>query len=146
MRQIGKVGSIILQPVGRNTVPSLALASLLSDEDDLLFVLADDNVIENSKAFVNILQEAISIEAGKFVTFGIIPVRSYTGYGYIKRGQLTGAGFGIGKFVEKPSIELARQNFEILLVHSQPKTQLYFSTTLKCPGYIAKLMRVTGLY
>ena len=110
MRQIDKVGSIILEPVGRNTAPSLALAALLSDKDDLLLVLAADHVIENSKAFVNAVQEAISLaEAGKLVTFGIIPERPYTGYGYIKRGQITGAGFGVSKFVEKPSIELARQ-------------------------------------
>ena len=110
MRQIGKVGSIILEPVSRNTAPSLALAALLSDKDDLLLVLAADHVIENTKAFVNAVQKAISLaEAGKFVTFGIIPERPYTGYGYIKRGKITGAGFGVGKFVEKPSIELARQ-------------------------------------
>ena len=53
MRQINKVGSIILEPVGRNTAPSLALAALLSDKDDLLLVLAADHVIENSEAFVN---------------------------------------------------------------------------------------------
>ena len=71
MRQIDKVGSIILEPVGRNTAPSLALAALLSDKDDLLLVLAADHVIENSEAFVNAVQEAISLaEAGKFVTFG----------------------------------------------------------------------------
>ena len=110
MRQIGKVGSIILEPVSRNTAPSLALAALLSDEDDLLLVLAADHVIENSEAFVNTVKKAISLaELGKLVTFGIIAEIPHTGYGYIKRGQKIGAGFGVGKFVEKPSIELAQQ-------------------------------------
>ena len=110
MRQIGKVGSIILEPVSRNTAPSLALAALLSHKDDLLLVLAADHVIENSEAFVNTIQEAVSLaEAGKFVAFGVKAERPHTGYGYIKRGQTIGAGFSISKFEEKPSIELARQ-------------------------------------
>ena len=57
MRQIDKLGSIILEPVGRNTAPALALAALLSDEDDLLLVLAADHVIENNEAFVHAVRK-----------------------------------------------------------------------------------------
>ena len=110
MRQIGKVGSIILEPVSRNTAPSLALAALLSDKDDLLLVLAADHIIENTEAFINNVEKAISLaESGKFVTFGIVTETPQTGYGYIKKGQMIEAGFSVSKFVEKPSIELARQ-------------------------------------
>ena len=89
LREINKLGSIILEPVGKNTAPAIALAAFQSiEEDPVLLVLAADHVIENSEAFVNTVQEAISLaETGKFVTFGIIPERPYTGYGYIKRGK-----------------------------------------------------------
>ena len=51
MRQINRLGSIILEPSSRNTAPALALAALLSDDDNLLLVLAADHVIKNNEAF-----------------------------------------------------------------------------------------------
>ena len=110
MRQIGKLGSIILEPEGRNTAPALALAALLSDEDDLLLVLAADHVIQNNELFVQTVKEAIPLaESGKIVTFGVVAGTPHTGYGDIKKGQKVGVGFDIGRFVEKPSIELAQE-------------------------------------
>ncbi len=110
MRQIGRSSSIILEPAGRNTAPALALAALMSDEDDLLLVLAADHVIENNEAFVRTVKEAVPLaETGKIVTFGVVAETPHTGYGYIKRGQKVGTGFNVGKFVEKPSIELAQE-------------------------------------
>ena len=110
MREIDMLSSIILEPVGRNTAPAVALAALLSDEDDLLLVLAADHVIENNEAFVHTVKDAITFaESGKVVTFGIVASKPHTGYGYIKRGQEIGVGFGIGEFIEKPSIELAQE-------------------------------------
>ena len=110
MRQIGKLGSIILEPEGRNTAPALALAALLSDEDDLLLVLAADHVIQNNELFAQTVKEAVPLaELGKLVTFGVAAGTPHTGYGYIKKGQKVGVGFAIGEFVEKPSIELAQE-------------------------------------
>ena len=110
MREIDMLSSIILEPVGRNTAPAVALAALLSDEDDLLLVLAADHVIENNEAFVHTVKDAITFaESGKVVTFGIVASKPHTGYGYIKRGQEVGVGFDIGEFIEKPSIELAQE-------------------------------------
>lgn len=110
MRQIDRLGSIILEPAGRNTAPALALAALLSEEDDLLLVLAADHVIENNEAFVNTVKEAIPLaESGKIVTFGIVARTPHTGYGYIKKGQKVGIGFNVSEFVEKPSIQLAQE-------------------------------------
>jgi mannose-1-phosphate guanylyltransferase len=110
MRQIGKLGSIILEPEGRNTAPALALAALLSDEDDLLLVLAADHVIQNNELFVETVKEAVPLaDSDKFVTFGVVPGTPHTGYGYIKKGQKVGVGFDVVKFVEKPSIELAQE-------------------------------------
>lgn len=109
MRQIDSIGSIILEPVARNTAPAIALAALLSDENDILLVLAADHVIEDNEGFVNTIKEAIPLaELGKIVTFGIVARTPHTGYGYIKRGQKLGIGFKISEFVEKPSKEFAQ--------------------------------------
>ena len=110
LRAINRLGSIILEPVGRNTAPAIALAALSANNDPLLLVLAADHVIQNEAAFLTAVTEAIPLaEAGKLVTFGIVPDKPNTGYGYIKQGHEVGAGFVVDKFVEKPSIEVAER-------------------------------------
>ena len=109
LREIDKLGSIILEPVGRNTAPAIALAAFLVDHDPLLLVLAADHVIQDEAAFTKTVNAAIPLaESGKLVTFGIEPNEPHTAYGYIKRGERKDAGFTVDKFVEKPSVELAQ--------------------------------------
>ena len=109
LRQINKLGSIILEPVGKNTAPAIALAALLAEDDPLLLVLSADHVIQNEVGFSEAVNNAIQLaESGKLVTFGILPHEPHTGYGYIKRGAPQGAGFVVDQFIEKPS--LARAN------------------------------------
>jgi mannose-1-phosphate guanylyltransferase len=115
LREIDKLGSIILEPVGRNTAPAIALAALSSPEgeDPLLLVLAADHVIQNEAAFTKMVINAIPLaEAGKLVTFGIVAHEPNTGYGYIKKGESQGPGFTVDAFVEKPSIEVAKEYLE----------------------------------
>jgi mannose-1-phosphate guanylyltransferase len=115
LREIDKLGSIILEPVGRNTAPAIALAALSSPEgeDPLLLVLAADHVIQDVAAFTKTVMNAIpSAEAGKLVTFGIVAHEPNTGYGYIKKGESQGPGFSVDTFVEKPSIEVAKEYLE----------------------------------
>tara|TARA_B110000238_G_scaffold194675_1_gene232851 strand:+ start:1361 stop:2749 length:1389 start_codon:yes stop_codon:yes gene_type:complete len=108
LREINRLGSIILEPIGRNTAPAIALAALVAEGDPLLLVLAADHVIESEDAFRKTVTEAIPLaEAGRLVTFGIVPDKAHTGYGYIKKGHEDGAGFIVDEFVEKPSIEVA---------------------------------------
>ena len=110
LREINMLGSIILEPVGRNTAPAIALAALTSVDDPLLLVLAADHVIQDELAFTKAVSDALPLaEAGKLVTFGIIPSEPHTGYGYIKKGSETGAGFVVNEFVEKPSSKLAKE-------------------------------------
>ena len=110
LREINMLGSIILEPMGRNTAPAIALAALTSVDDPLLLVLAADHVIQDELAFTKAVSDALPLaEAGKLVTFGIIPSEPHTGYGYIKKGSETGAGFVVNEFVEKPSIKLAKE-------------------------------------
>ena len=112
LREIDKLGSIILEPVGRNTAPAIALAALTAKDDPLLLVLAADHVIQDEAAFSEAVIRAIPLaEAGKLVTFGIVPSAPHTGYGYIKRGKDTGEGFEVDAFVEKPSSDVAQDYF-----------------------------------
>ncbi len=113
LREIGKLGSIILEPQGRNTAPAIALAAEVananSDKDPLLLVLAADHVIQNEVAFVRAVKQAIPLaEQGNLVTFGIVPQSAHTGYGYIQRGEVFGEGFKVNQFVEKPDTETAQ--------------------------------------
>jgi mannose-1-phosphate guanylyltransferase len=112
LREIDKLGSIILEPVGRNTAPAIALAALTAKDDPLLLVLAADHVIQDEDAFREAVIRAIPLaEAGKLVTFGIVPSAPHTGYGYIKRGKDIGEGFEVDAFVEKPSSDVAQDYF-----------------------------------
>ena len=112
LREIDKLGSIILEPVGRNTAPAIALAALTAKDDPLLLVLAADHVIQNEAAFREAVIRAIPLaEAGKLVTFGIVPSAPHTGYGYIKRGKDIGEGFEVDAFVEKPNSDVAQDYF-----------------------------------
>jgi len=115
LREIDRLGSVILEPAGRNTAPAIALAALSSQEgeDPLLLVLAADHVIQDETAFTKTVMDAIPLaQSGKLVTFGIVPHEANTGYGYIKKGDSQGLGFTVVSFVEKPSIELAEEYIE----------------------------------
>lgn len=105
--------SIILEPVGRNTAPAIALAAIKATEngdDPLLLVLAADHVIKNSQAFTESIIKAISAAENDFlVTFGIVPTHAETGYGYIKQGEELGIDlFNVEAFVEKPDLKTAQ--------------------------------------
>ena len=111
LRAINKLGTIILEPAGRNTAPAIALAALSCvDQDPLLLVLAADHVIEDQSGFTAAVTAAIPLaEQGKLVTFGVVPAEPHTGYGYIKCGASLGPGFKVDSFKEKPSQELAKE-------------------------------------
>ncbi|MBK0055040.1 mannose-1-phosphate guanylyltransferase/mannose-6-phosphate isomerase [Stenotrophomonas sp. S39] len=104
--------ALILEPVGRNTAPAIAIAALqalASGDDALLLVLPSDHVVRNEAAFhAAVKQAAIAAESGKLVTFGIVPTAPETGYGYIKAA--TGEGVrAVDRFVEKPDLATAEQ-------------------------------------
>ncbi len=113
LRALGHAApSILLEPCGRNTAPALTLAALAAGQggaDPILLVMPADHVIPDVTAFQEIvLRGAESACAGNMVTFGIVPSRAETGYGYIKLGAARGAhAFEIAGFVEKPSIAVA---------------------------------------
>ena len=99
---------IILEPVGRNTAPAVAVAALRvlpMDPDAVLLVLPADHLIGDPAGFHEaVAQAAAHAEAGHLVTFGIVPTAPETGYGYIRQGRaLDGStARSIDRFVEKP--------------------------------------------
>lgn len=110
--------NIILEPAGRNTAPAVALAALAiqknnPENDPLMLVLAADHAIKFPELFRNaIIDATIHANAGKLVTFGIVPAAVETGYGYIKRGQNANpsggfSAFQVDRFVEKPDFKTA---------------------------------------
>lgn len=111
LREIDALGKIILEPVARNTAPAIALAALLEKEDDpLLLVLAADHVIADQDAFTDAVLKAVSLaEAGKLVTFGIVPSEPHTGYGYIEAGDPVNGAFTVDSFKEKPDSATAAE-------------------------------------
>ncbi len=114
VRQLGRAPDILLEPVGRNTAPAIALAALHAlkrEEDPVLLVLAADHLIQRVDAFHQAIEAARPLaEAGRLVTFGIVPTHAETGYGYIQRGaSLEGKGFEVARFVEKPDRQTAEE-------------------------------------
>ncbi|MDI9245087.1 mannose-1-phosphate guanylyltransferase/mannose-6-phosphate isomerase [Marinobacter sp. CHS3-4] len=101
-----RTAGIILEPVGRNTAPAIALAALAAAEEnpeELLLVMPSDHVLKNTDVFKEATSEgAKAAKAGKLVTFGIVPDAPHTGYGYIKGGTSHGAYRDVEAFVEKP--------------------------------------------
>lgn len=108
LRQQGILDAcILLEPVGRNTAPAIAVAALqaMAEEPEaLLLVLAADHLIQDVDAFhSSVLQAQVLAEQGHLVTFGVVPTHPETGYGYIQRGEKQGdCGYRVHRFVEKP--------------------------------------------
>jgi mannose-1-phosphate guanylyltransferase/mannose-1-phosphate guanylyltransferase/mannose-6-phosphate isomerase len=112
LREIGVTPqNIILEPVGKNTAPAVAVAALSSNSaDEVLLVLPADHVISNVLAFHEAVSKANSLaKQGFLVTFGIVPASPETGYGYImKDTKRQGSAFKVAAFVEKPDLPTAK--------------------------------------
>jgi len=119
LRQVGiEPQAIVLEPMGRNTAPAIALAAhaalkaaaalQAAADDPLLLVLPADHVIRDVPAFHEAVRTALgAAQQGQLVTFGIVPASPETAYGYIQRGPAIGAAFRIAHFIEKPSAPVA---------------------------------------
>ena len=107
--------NVILEPVGRNTAPAIALVmkycleKLKCAKDEVIFICPSDHIIEPVEKFAGYARRAeAAAKAGSIVTFGIKPSRPETGYGYIKKsGKAQGGVFKVEKFSEKPDLKTA---------------------------------------
>lgn len=104
----------MLEPTGRNTAPAVALAAHQvahsHGRNALMLVLPADHLIRDQAAFKTAVAAAASLAQQDYlVTFGIRPTAPETGFGYIESGAALGAGLGVARFVEKPTLERARE-------------------------------------
>ena len=111
--------NIILEPMGRNTAPAIALVSkfvldvLNCDENEVLFVCPSDHIISPNDRFAEYVKEAKKIaKDGHIVTLGIKPTKPETGYGYIE-SESDSVGdsvnvYRVRRFHEKPDLETAK--------------------------------------
>jgi len=115
LRQIGVTPpALLLEPVGRNTAAAAGIAALAASEADpeaVIALLPADHTIAEPGALREGLRAGLpAAMAGRLVTFGVVPSRPETGYGYIERGQpISGAGIAeaVVRFVEKPDAATA---------------------------------------
>ena len=133
LQDIGIEGTdLIAEPVGRNTAPALTLAALIAAQrspsaDPVLVVMPADHAIPNLASFhaavsvalraalAQSVSDADSEKGDAIVTFGIVPMEPATGYGYLRIGgtsRFDPGAFVLDLFVEKPSLEVAREYVE----------------------------------
>lgn len=112
--QLGAVATsaraLILEPMGRNTAPAIALAAIAAGAGpEPLLVMPSDHVIDDVAAFHAAIERALPmVRAGWLVTFGIDPTAPETGYGWIEQGAEIDAGvFRVARFIEKPPADVA---------------------------------------
>ena len=117
LRVMGKPGTVVLEPLGRNTAPALTIAAqaaMKNGADPVLLVMPADHVIVDTQAFQAAVRAGAALAAdGAVVTFGITPDAPETGYGYIQSGASHAAGAASGakriaRFVEKPNLPTAQ--------------------------------------
>ena len=111
LRNIDALSTIILEPEGRNTAPTIALAALEKElEDPVLLVLAADHIVQNQQKFTDAIAASLPLaESGKLVMFGIVPTDPQVGFGYIERGAEIGNGYWVKSFREKPPATVAQE-------------------------------------
>ncbi|HUF74593.1 MAG TPA: sugar phosphate nucleotidyltransferase [Gammaproteobacteria bacterium] len=138
LAEIGaKARAIVLEPAGRNTAPAIGVAAGIASigpvagsgsagsgsdpggsdpgpvPGPVLLVLPADHVIADAEAFRAAVRHAVrAAGAGKLVTFGIVPTRPETGYGYIEQRADEGGWSIVTRFVEKPDLKTAREYLE----------------------------------
>lgn len=106
LEEISKTNNhYILEPIGRNTAPAIALACLALDPEEIVLVTPSDHLIKDQAAYQDILSKAQNLAMeDSLVTFGITPTFAETGFGYIEA-----SGENVKAFHEKPSLEVAQK-------------------------------------
>ena len=94
----------LLEPIGRNTAPAIALACFALDPEEVVLVSSSDHLIKNEKNYTEVLTQAKALaEKNNLVTFGITAEYPETGYGYIEAN-----GEDVKAFYEKPDVQTAQ--------------------------------------
>lgn len=109
LEELNKINNqYILEPIGRNTAPAIALACMECAEDEIVLVTPSDHLIKNKQEYKKVLKEAKQLaKENSLVTFGITPTFAETGFGYIEAN-----GIKVKAFHEKPDKKIAQAYFE----------------------------------
>ena len=98
----------LLEPIGRNTAPAIALACLALPKEEIVLVTPSDHLIKDEEAYRDVLEKAQELaNENNLVTFGITPTFAETGFGYIEAEDLS-----VKAFHEKPDMATATEYFE----------------------------------
>lgn len=113
VHELGIKAEIILEPVARNTAPAIVIAALRAmqnNADAIIAVFPADHLVKNVDEFRRALDLAIAAaQEDKLVTFGVVPTRAESGYGYIRAYLKEKNIAPVDAFVEKPSAEVAEE-------------------------------------
>ena len=109
LQELGqKNNQFLLEPIGRNTAPAIALACLACDSEEIVLVTPSDHLIKNEEAYKKVLEEALILaKEDNLVTFGITPTFAETGFGYSEAD-----GYDVKAFHEKPDTSTAQGYLE----------------------------------
>ena len=143
IQALGQKGAaILLEPEGRNTAPALTIAALYLIEKDpeaVMVAMPADHVIPDKHIFQAAVARGVELaNAGRLVTYGIVPAHAETGYGYIRRGEALEGGdaYAVSRFVEKPDAATAQSYVD--------SGEYYWNSgifTLRADAWIAEMRR-----
>ncbi|WP_295200724.1 sugar phosphate nucleotidyltransferase [uncultured Chryseobacterium sp.] len=108
LNDISTPKTFITETAARNTAAAIAFAALAVESDDILIITPSDHLIQNQDAYEKAIKEAVELAKKDFlVTFGVVPSKPETGYGYIEY-----EGKDVLSFREKPNTETAQEFLE----------------------------------
>ncbi len=123
----------LLEPIGRNTAPAIALACMALDKDEILLITPSDHLIKDEKEYQKVVNRAKELAKQNYlVTFGIEPAEPNTGYGYIESNEKLKIknekleGLDVVKFHEKPDLETAKKYLK------QNTTHFFWNSGMFC--------------
>jgi mannose-1-phosphate guanylyltransferase len=121
----------LLEPVGRNTAPAIALACLALDKEEIVLVTPSDHLIKDETAYAKVLKTAEGLaQQDHLVTFGITPAFAETGFGYIEaKASVDGdsdGGLDVVNFHEKPDLGTAEKYIEVNTQYTNNQSTNYY--------------------
>jgi len=134
--------TILLEPVGKNTAPAIAVSALQAEnmsENSILLVLPADHIIQDVDEFYKAIDIATKqAQQGKLVVFGVTPTDANTGYGYIKFSRnKNNYVYQVEQFVEKPNLKTAQLYLE---------QSCYLWNSGMCMFYADKVLKELAIY
>ncbi len=107
-----RASQVLWEPSAKNTAPAILWAAArihAVNPSAVMAVFPSDHLIANRAKFLRLLEKAAGLARQEYlVTFGIVPTRAETGFGYLKTKQDKNV-LHVEKFIEKPNFVKAKQ-------------------------------------